>query len=425
MPQKLTYPVMELEQCSDFHRVLAKPVPIKLHFTSVGLALLLGTAIVWAIWTQANVVVRGAGRMRPVANELGLEAVSEEISSEVAGRVKSVYVTENQPVSRGQVLVEIHTQQLDHQIKTIEAELSAEQHALKQLDVRHALLENEFAAAIERTQAEIEEARVQHERETERRSSKLAAAEAELAFEQEKLSRLMLLHRSNAITPQELSESQMAVAKAEQALQEIRLAVDENRLDVLRKTLTALEESNKTKIHESETAQAEKRAAIRRKELELAGLKRDRLRSQIVSPVDGIVTTCRVSAGDVVQAGPVGMTVQPNRDLEMVMVVSAADVGQLRLGMPVRIKMDAFDHQTYGTLAGTLRFISPDSTVDTESPQKAATYALRVQIPNPSLERDGVEVQMKLGMTGIAEVVIERDSLLSLLLKKVRHVISL
>jgi multidrug resistance efflux pump len=266
---------------------------------------------------------------------------------------------------------------------------------------------------------------VQRLRELARQESKVASAKAELALEQEKFQRMSQLFQSKAVSQQELSEARTAVTRAEQVFAETGLTIDEQRLQVLQKTLVALEETHKTKLHESENSIREKRDAVARKQLELNGLRRDRLRSQIVAPAAGVVTSCRVSAGDVIQPGPLGITIQPNRDLEMVMTVSAADVGQLRLGMPARIKMDAFDHQTYGTLQGTLRFIAPDSTVDTDTPSQDATYALRVAIENPTLRRDGTLVPMKLGMTGIGEVVVERDSLLSLLLKKVRHTISL
>jgi multidrug resistance efflux pump len=416
---------MNLEQCSQFNQVLATPIPMKMHGTVVVLSFLIVTAVTWSIWTQANVVVRGVGRMRPVANEHGIESVSEELSSEIPGRIKTVLVSEDQKVVQGQLLVEIHTQQIDHQILTVESELVGEQQGLEQLQTRHELLENEFSATIQRTLAEINEARVQRLRELARQESKVASAKAELALEQEKFQRMSQLFQSKAVSQQELSEARTAVTRAEQVFAETGLTIDEQRLQVLQKTLVALEETHKTKLHESENSIREKRDAVARKQLELNGLRRDRLRSQIVAPAAGVVTSCRVSAGDVIQPGPLGITIQPNRDLEMVMTVSAADVGQLRLGMPARIKMDAFDHQTYGTLQGTLRFIAPDSTVDTDTPSQDATYALRVAIENPTLRRDGTLVPMKLGMTGIGEVVVERDSLLSLLLKKVRHTISL
>ena len=107
---------LSLEQCAEYHRIHSAPVPVKAHFTCIVFSTLVVVALVWLAMTMANVVVRGTGRMRPIANEKGMEAVSEKINSEVSSRIQAVYVVENQAVSKGQVLVEIDTHQVEHQI---------------------------------------------------------------------------------------------------------------------------------------------------------------------------------------------------------------------------------------------------------------------------------------------------------------------
>lgn len=417
--------VLNLEECSEFYRTHRAPVPLRIHAACVLLSVLIVVAIGWSVWTQANVIIRGTGRMRPVANEHGVESASEQVSTEVAGRVAVVYVREDERVQRGQLLLEINTDQLDHQIATAEAEIVAIEAGIEQMTERHGLLGIEFEATQKRAQAEIEEAHSQMQRERARREAKIIAADAELIVEQAKVRRLSELLQRKIVSAQEFSEAQAALARAELAVSETQLTVDEHRPKVMEQTLQALIESHNTKLHESLNTMQEKRNELERKRLQLIGFQRDRQRCTIVSPVDGIVTNCRVSTSDFVQPGVISLTIVPTRDLEMVMSVKAADVGQLRLDMPVRIKMDAFDYQTYGTLDGSLRFISPDSTVSKEEPQQPASYTLRVKIPLQTLHRDGESLAMKLGMTGMGEVIVERNSLLSLLLRKVRHVISL
>ncbi len=416
---------LSLDQCAEYHRIHSAPIPVKAHITCIVFSTLVVVALVWLAMTLANVVVRGTGRMRPIANERGMEAVSEKINSEVGGRIQSVFVVENQAVIKGQVLVEIDMHQIEQDIGLKTGELNAQLQALEQLSEHHALLLREYQATVAKAQAEIEEAVAQYQQEVQRRASKLVAAQADHQFEREKASRLSELLALKAVSPQELSEATAAVARAKLAIDENQLTVDEHHIQVLRRTLEALQESQHTKMHESQNAQTEKQVVIDKLQLELGGLEHDRKKSRIVAPTDGIVTTSQISPGDVVQAGALALTIQPSRDLEMVMAVSTSDVGQLRLGMPVRIKMDAFDHQTYGTLVGNVRFISPDSTIKTDGEVSTASYELRVQLVDKQLQHAGKTYPMKLGMTGLGEVVIERDSLLSLLLKKVRHVISL
>jgi adhesin transport system membrane fusion protein len=101
-------------------------------------------------------------------------------------------------------------------------------------------------------------------------------------------------------------------------------------------------------------------------------------------------------------------------------------VGHLKVGLPVQIKLDAFDYQRYGTLAGEVVYISPDSGVPGEGkgpPQ--ALYQVRVAVQGDVVQRGELRGQVKLGMAGRAEVVTGQESILSILLKKIRQSISL
>jgi hypothetical protein len=93
------------------------------------------------------------------------------------------------------------------------------------------------------------------------------------------------------------------------------------------------------------------------------------------------------------------------------------------VGMPTRIKLDAFDYQRYGTLAGTLCFISPDSEV--AQGQKTAAYIIRITVPQAGVGSGGVRGRVKLGMAGQAEIVTGRETLLALVVKRTRQTISL
>jgi multidrug efflux pump subunit AcrA (membrane-fusion protein) len=91
--------------------------------------------------------------------------------------------------------------------------------------------------------------------------------------------------------------------------------------------------------------------------------------------------------------------------------------------MPVRIKLDAYDYQRYGTVAGTVCFIAPDSTVPEGA--HAAVYLVRIAVEGDRVGRGEFQGQVKLGMSGQADIVTEQESLLALLLKRIRQTISL
>ncbi len=91
--------------------------------------------------------------------------------------------------------------------------------------------------------------------------------------------------------------------------------------------------------------------------------------------------------------------------------------------MPVRIKLDAYDYQKYGTLDGTVSFISPDSGM--REGQRTAIYLVRIDLEGDEVGRGDLRGRVKLGMAGQAEIVTDQESLLALLLKKIRQTISL
>src|SRR4029079_3677003 len=95
----------------------------------------------------------------------------------------------------------------------------------------------------------------------------------------------------------------------------------------------------------------------------------------------------------------------------------------IALDMPVKIKLEAFDFQKYGTLDGTIEFISPDSTP--VEGKAAAAYTVRVKVEGEAGGRGDLTGQVKLGMAGLAEIVTGDESVLKLVFKKLRQSISL
>ena len=119
------------------------------------------------------------------------------------------------------------------------------------------------------------------------------------------------------------------------------------------------------------------------------------------------MTSGDVKVGDVLEAGkPVVELAQQGGFLYEAMVPSE-DVGRLRLGLPARIKLDAYDYQRYGTLAGTVCFIAPDS-VAPEGRHKAV-FIVRIALAGDEVGRGAFRGRVKLGMAGQAEIVTARE----------------
>jgi len=129
--------------------------------------------------------------------------------------------------------------------------------------------------------------------------------------------------------------------------------------------------------------------------------------TRLVSPVDGVVKVLRVSTvGGVLRAGDEIMQITPVEDaMIMEAKITPTDIGQLKLGMPAAVKIDTYDYGIYGTLVGSLIYLSPDVLVEQgvngqSIPYYRAHIKLSAQQTNPKASL----ILLKLGMTGVVDI---------------------
>lgn len=146
--------------------------------------------------------------------------------------------------------------------------------------------------------------------------------------------------------------------------------------------------------------------------------------TEITAPIAGIVKFLKVTTiGGVLRAGDELMQISPTEgDMIIEIKVNPIDIGQLKPGLPVAIKLDAFDYSIYGTLQGTLSYISSDTLTEQGSTGQANTY-YRAQVrldasknkANPKL----ANVPLKPGMTATVDIKTDSRSVLQYLAKPV------
>jgi hemolysin D len=99
--------------------------------------------------------------------------------------------------------------------------------------------------------------------------------------------------------------------------------------------------------------------------------------------------------------------------------VASADVGFIKVGDPVRVKLDAFPFQKFGTLKGKVHVVSEDafsrdpSGLQGSKSLSANYYLARVELESTKLERRADEVSLRPGLTLSGEVKIGRRTVLS------------
>ena len=150
-----------------------------------------------------------------------------------------------------------------------------------------------------------------------------------------------------------------------------------------------------------ELSEAEDEASLRAEEVTKSAKRK--VFQQLRSPVDGTVQQLSIhTVGGVVQPAQALMVIVP-KDSELVVeaAVLNRDIGFVRQGQPVRVKLEAYPFTDYGLMEGRVERLSQDAIQDEKL---GLVYAARIRLVGTSLERNGRRLPIGPGMAVQAEI---------------------
>ncbi len=212
---------------------------------------------------------------------------------------------------------------------------------------------------------------------------------------------LRLERESNDIKG-EIQANELAVPRIQAALQEARKRVEEKFLEFRTEARQELT-----------TARAEFSAM----EENLRGA-RDRVtRTEVVSPVKGVVKTLHVrTIGGVIKPGQDIVEIVPLDDTLLVQArIRPQDVAFLSPGQKVTVKFTAYDFSIYGGLDGALERISADTILDQQS--KETYYEIIVRTDRNFLEHKQQKLPLMPGMVTTVDILTGERTILDYLMK--------
>jgi HlyD family secretion protein len=425
---------VDLADCSEFRQTLAARPPRIVHGTALLLMALLAAALAWSALVKANLVVRAMGRVRP--DEIPTK-VFTAASADLEGRVVEAPFDEGDVVRQGDVLVRLDTARIDNRIAKLERTIEATEDELTKLTGLETLLSLQLNAAKEKAQAELTQAEAALVRAADHRASEIRRVASDLKAAEDRWERSRKLSDSRAVTEQELVKAEMEVRQTREKLVQAELPVEEGQAAIARRAVELVDRDFAVRKAELEARKVVKHGEVEAARKELANLNLQRAEAVLRSPLDGVVVKGHVQVGDVLQPGKPVLEIAPQRGYRFEAMVAGQDVGDLRVGMPVQIKFDAYDYQKYGVLAGTVTYLSPDSTLADEKDQEPevenrpgarnlpAAFVVRVELHANEVGRNELRGRVKLGLGGTAEIVTGHETILAILLKRIRQTISL
>jgi HlyD family secretion protein len=190
---------------------------------------------------------------------------------------------------------------------------------------------------------------------------------------------------------------QTALKEHGRALEAYRLAREGSRreeIDTARSRLAEsqaglrLARSNLQKIQafEQEVEAARAQAASARAALHLADILLTH--TELRAPFAGTVVSRNIEPGEVVAPGREVLSIADLSVVDLKIFVGETEIGKVRPGQPVDVKIDTFPDKTY---RGRVAYISPQAEftpkiIQTHKERVKLVYLVKVSVPNPNVE---------------------------------------
>jgi membrane fusion protein, multidrug efflux system len=286
-------------------------------------AIALAATLIVAAVTDLSYDYLTVGRYLESTDDAYVKADSTIIAPKVSGYIAEVLVSDNEPVSAGQLLARIDGRDFETALNQAKADVTASEAAIHNID----------------SQIELQQPLIQQQ------AAEVEAAQANVKFAQEERSRYDDLMKTGSGTLQRAQQTDAALRAQSAQLQQSKAG-----LIASNKKIEVLSTQRAQAIAQRDHASAiEQQAAL------------NLSYSQITAPVGGTVGARTLRVGQYVQAGTQLMAVVPLDAVYVVANFKETQLTHVRSGQPVEIRIDTFHAMT---LKGHVDSLSPASGLE-------------------------------------------------------------
>ncbi|MBK1796294.1 HlyD family type I secretion periplasmic adaptor subunit [Devosia sp. WQ 349] len=390
----------------------------------------------WANWAEVDQISRAEGKVIPSGK-------SQIVQSAEPGVVTDIFVRSGEQVSSGQLLVRLDDTTTAASAGEVAAKvlaLSAQAERLRveslglvagaficpdrvtleapgvcaaELDLLTSRLQSKLSTA-EVLQQRVE----QRQRELNEIAINKTRLEANLAISEERLALVAPLAERGLSARTDLLALRSEVGDLSGQI----AAVDEGKARLAAALLEAqlqVKQADEQFRQEALSELTLRRAELASAEQQLRGAADRVNRTEVRSPVDGIVNAIDVTTiGAVVTAGTRLMDIVPKSDFLLVEArLKPSDVAFVIPGQQARIQFTAYDFSVYGGLSGIVDNVSADSLVDEQT--RETYYLVTVRAEETVLHYREQQLATLPGMVTTVDIITGKHSILQYLLKPI------
>lgn len=434
-----------------------------LYFLIVFIAI----ALPWAALSQVDETVAARGRLEPKGKTIKLDApVAGEVAAievkegkkvragqilvELESKLASSELQQQQRKLEGQqtqlnqlkllknqLLLAIHTQEQQNQAQLLEkqAQLEGSRQNLESLKILYNLQKEEQLALLEQAKGAIESSKVAYKVATiQLQAAREKYPRYQIAFQQGVISQDRfkdaehLVAENSARLVQAQSEIYQAESRFKERQSSYQKIIQQARAEIQQAQLYLEEQRNsyQSLLNSGKLALLKTKEQFKNLEREITTLNSEISQSQsqieslqfqleqrvLKAPIDGTVFELPVqSIGVVVQPGDPIVEIAPvgsSLVLRALLPTTQKESGSLEIGMPVKIKFDAYPFQDYGVVEGHLSWVSPDSQISETEQGQIENFELEIELDRVDLEAANQEISLSTGQTATAEIIVRQ-----------------
>ena len=144
--------------------------------------------------------------------------------------------------------------------------------------------------------------------------------------------------------------------------------------------------------------------------------------TDILSPASGIVKSVHFTTiGAVLKPGDEIMQILPtDTDLIIEAKLKPSDMAFVDVGLPVNVKLDAYDYSIFGVLKGTVSYISADTLSEDTKNGPSTYYRVKIKVSRDSYKSKLIKnIEFRPGMTSTVDIRTGNRTVLAIIFKPI------
>ncbi|MFL6729205.1 MAG: HlyD family type I secretion periplasmic adaptor subunit [Sphingomicrobium sp.] len=380
--------------------------------------------LLWASLAHVDEVTRGEGKVIPSSK-------LQVITAADAATVSELLVRSGQRVHKGELLARLDSPENSSQVGQLEAETQSLQSRVSRLTQEgmggqvactgadcagEQALRQARESALSSKRAALAASADQARRDAGEAAATIASLQGSLALAQKQVAMLEPLAAKHIVPETDLLDKRREVNDLQGRIAAAR-EQQGRAMAAVREAQAQSAQANYEFRQSALDERSQSMAKLAVNEQSLRGAQGKLGRTEIRSPVDGVVNDVQVTTiGGFVQPGQKIMEVVPLGEKLLVETrVKPSDIAFIKVGDRALVKVTAYDFSTYGGLDGRVVQVSADSIYD--EAKKEAYFTVIVETDKGYLTAAGRKLPIGPGLMTDTQIITGRKSILTYLLK--------